>query len=364
MKNWKELLDLSRNGRRKFYNFLWLNEIKGEKDKIKKQQEREERYKGSPELPPRVEDPNGVAYGLSRNTLFLRLYDTTINKFYHNKLATCMMFSRPLVLDCGYDEFMTPREAKNCAKQIEMTITDNKQHHQPFNIYLCNANPNSKIMDYLQRIIPTIYEDTYPLNITEKSYLDVFPHKELVYLSPHARDVLEKYDEDEVYIIGAMVDKSDPRPFSLAKAKKENVTMKKLPLDNHLMWGLGTKSLTVNQMGNIMLDMRYTQDWTEALKHVPRRKLQREYHPYPEDDPRTQQFQQTNRRESKSQVLEDFELMNQRKGYRNNRQSDSNYSNTNFGFNRPKKFSNENNNNNRQQQDNRYSNRSIRYDEE
>lgn len=50
--------------------------------------------------------------------------------------------------------------------------------------------------------------------------------------------------------------------------------MARLPLDRYLQWGAGSgKSLTLNQMVNILLDLKSTNDWTQALKHVPRRKV-------------------------------------------------------------------------------------------
>lgn len=70
-----------------------------------------------------------------------------------------------------------------------------------------------------------------------------------------------------------MVDKMNNEPLSLAKAKAEGLRMAKFPLDRYLEWGIGTKSLTINQCLDIMLDLRVTGDWDKALVHVPRRKI-------------------------------------------------------------------------------------------
>lgn len=56
--------------------------------------------------------------------------------------------------------------------------------------------------------------------------------------------------------------------------------MAKLPIDRYLDWGSGsTKNFTLNQMISIMLDLRHTKDWKQALQHIPTRKLKeaREY---------------------------------------------------------------------------------------
>lgn len=50
--------------------------------------------------------------------------------------------------------------------------------------------------------------------------------------------------------------------------------MAKLPLEKYLAWGSSSdKSLTLNQMMNILLDIRHTKDWKKALEHIPNRKL-------------------------------------------------------------------------------------------
>lgn len=60
----------------------------------------------------------------------------------------------------------------------------------------------------------------------------------------------------------------------MAKAKRLGLRMARLPLDQYLHWGAGSgKSLTLNQMINILLDLKKTGDWMHALKHVPRRKI-------------------------------------------------------------------------------------------
>lgn len=67
--------------------------------------------------------------------------------------------------------------------------------------------PSGQLRDYLKRQIPTMDEPSFPLNIHQESYLDLFPKDQLVYLTPHCRNEMEEYDHDAIYIIGAIVDK-------------------------------------------------------------------------------------------------------------------------------------------------------------
>lgn len=71
--------------------------------------------------------------------------------------------------------------------------------------------------------------------VNPDSYLEKYPRERLVYLTPHCREELITYDHNAVYIIGGIVDKSSGEPLSLAKAKREGIRMKKLPLDRLVM---------------------------------------------------------------------------------------------------------------------------------
>jgi len=99
------------------------------------------------------------------------------------------------------------------------------------------------------------------------------PKEKIVYLTPHCREELDIFDHDTTYIIGGIVDKSNQEPLTLAKAKREGIRMAKLPLDRYLHWASSSKSLTLDQMIKIMLDIKFTGDWNVALKHIPRRKV-------------------------------------------------------------------------------------------
>jgi len=45
-----------------------------------------------------------------------------------------------------------------------------------------------------------------------------------------------------------------------------------LPLDEHILWKAGTKSLTINQVFEIMLTLKNTGNWKKAFECIPTRK--------------------------------------------------------------------------------------------
>lgn len=272
--HWEQILSLkSKSARRKYYSYLWQVERKRENKEAKKEERKqkvEERRAAEREA---VENNQHIIYGLGHTSFLLRIYDTTINHWNNNKLIQAMQFGPKLVFDCSYDEYMTKRESINAAKQLMLCFATNRNHTEPFDLHFCNVNFNSTTMHYLEKHIPTMREPEFPLNLHEECFTKVFPKEKLVYLTPHCKENLEEFNHDDVYIVGCMVDKVNNEPLSLAKAKKLGLRMARLPLDRYLQWKAGSgKSLTLNQMTDILLDVKKNGDWKNALRHVPTRK--------------------------------------------------------------------------------------------
>lgn len=189
-------------------------------------------------------------------------------------MINAIQFGPKLIFDCSYDKHMNSREAINAAKQLMLVFAENRMHTAPFDLHFCNVQNDATTMQYLRKHIPTLDEPWFPLNIHKQCFTKVFPKEKLVYLTPHTKTELESYNHDDIYIIGAMVDKINNEPLSLAKAKQLGLRMAKLPLDRYLQWGAGSgKSLTLNQMTSILLEQKEFQNWNKALTVVPRRKI-------------------------------------------------------------------------------------------
>ncbi|CAH1396336.1 unnamed protein product [Nezara viridula] len=273
---WKELLALPSRSQRIKQLVFWCTIEKKKMSRMKKkEQQRSEREADMDATSEDRKKTDHIYYGFGGSTIFLRIYDSTIDYYMNQKLIRAMMFGQKLVIDCSYDEHMTPKEAALCAKQLTYLFAENRLSDDPFDLYFCNADKNSKLIQRLTKYIPTVHDETFPLNITKNSYMDLFPKEQLVYLTPHCRENLKTFSHDDIYIIGAMVDKVNNDPLSLGKAKALGLRMARLPLDVHLDWGIGTKSLTLNQVQAILLDIKKYGDWNKALQHVPKRKLKK-----------------------------------------------------------------------------------------
>lgn len=76
-----------------------------------------------------AKDPLDVTnYELGGNNIFLRFRESTIMNFYNHRLCQATQFGQKIVVDCGYNESMTEREQRNCAKQMMMLFADNRFH--------------------------------------------------------------------------------------------------------------------------------------------------------------------------------------------------------------------------------------------
>lgn len=122
---WQDLLALPSVSKRKRYIlFLFKNEMKSiNKRKIKElnREKREEELRLLKENPPKSEH---IDYGLWKNSIFLKILDTSMNRFYHSRVVQSMLFGQPLVVDLSYDQHMTAQERQNCAYQLQVRATE------------------------------------------------------------------------------------------------------------------------------------------------------------------------------------------------------------------------------------------------
>ncbi|KAK3579039.1 hypothetical protein CHS0354_029895 [Potamilus streckersoni] len=196
-----------------------------------------------------------------------------IDEFNKKKLCNAMLYNSPtIVFDMGYEDMMIPKEIKSLIYQLNMCYSNNKRAITPFNMIACNINPNGLYCKLLKKVEGTHCDSSF-LERTEKHYLELFPCEKLVYLTPNSPNLLEKFNGEDVIIIGGLVDTHGQKPASFARATSDNLRTAKLPLDKYLRWGCGNKNLTLDQVFNILLELHWSGDWHKAFRHVPMRKV-------------------------------------------------------------------------------------------
>ncbi|KIR43333.1 tRNA (guanine(9)-N1)-methyltransferase [Cryptococcus deuterogattii 99/473] len=106
-------------------------------------------------------------------------------------------------------------------------------------------------------------------------------HK-LVYLSADAEDELLSLSEDEIYIIGGIVDRNRHKSLCQGKAEQLGIRTARLPIGTFLEMLPTRKVLTVNQVFDILVKYIHLGDWAAAFeavipirKYAPGRKAKR-----------------------------------------------------------------------------------------
>lgn len=206
--DWKTMLSLTtKNARIQFLQHLWLKETKKINYKQKKKMKQAEYLQQKlTELSERTrvnQDTNSpIKYSLCKNTLFQRIYDTRINRYYNYNLLKAMMFGLPLLLDCSYETSMTSRNVGLCLKQLLLAWSENRDHRNPYYLIFCNVIPDGKIITALRKRFPTLDEPDFPFFYTSEDYLSLYPKERLVYLTSDTHVTLNKFNSEDVYIIG------------------------------------------------------------------------------------------------------------------------------------------------------------------
>lgn len=156
---------------------------------------------------------------------------------YVNKLLNDNQNIPPLVFDFRYlnDAEIIKPHIVTILKQFQLIINDNFKANNPFKIcYCCFDKKRNKFHEFLG---PYAKYDQELVFETEKSYMDLFPRKQLVYLSRDAHEVMETYDPTKIYIIGSNKDSKDKYKYaSLIQSKRDGIKCEKLPLEKYIKY--------------------------------------------------------------------------------------------------------------------------------
>ncbi|XP_029434966.1 tRNA methyltransferase 10 homolog C [Rhinatrema bivittatum] len=262
----KVLMELpTKSSRRKYLKHLAIKERFKNAKKAKKEKLKAERN-DTLERPVAAEEQRAP-----RNSFFLTFWQRSIDNLHLWRAAQSMLFGQPLVFDMVYDKVMSRREMENTVNQLLETEGWNRKSPDPFHIHFCSLHADGPYHEELLKRYGEAW-DKLLLTATEKAHVDLFPKGKLVYLTADSPNVMKMYEHDKIYIIGSLVDKSQQTGLSLANAKRLNLATARLPLEKFLHWETGAKNLTLDQMIRILLTLKDTGDWQQALAFVPKRK--------------------------------------------------------------------------------------------
>lgn len=259
----------TKSARKKYLKYLAIRESYKKARKEKQQKRKEEREASTEQSQGQDDDQRRPE---PKNTFLLQYWDRSLDKVLAWRNAQAMMFDQPLIFDMSYESNMSRREIENTVSQLMEVEGWNRRAKEPFHLHFCNLQPNGA---YEQELLKRYGAETWNrllITCTNLQHVNTFPRERLVYLTADSPNVLRTFDHSKVYIIGALVDRSIQSGLSLANAKRLKLATARLPLNEFLHWEIGAKNLTLDQMMRIMISLKGSGKWEDALKFVPQRK--------------------------------------------------------------------------------------------
>ena len=87
-------------------------------------------------------------------------------------------------------------------------------------------------------------------------------HERLVYLSPDAEETLDTVDEEDIFILGGLIDRTVIKDASLMRAKELGVKAKRLPITQYMK---GRACLNLDHVVSMVCKFKETGDWKTAF---------------------------------------------------------------------------------------------------
>ena len=196
----------------------------------------------------------GVGWA-KREQKWKQFFDTHCSKFQ-------------ICLDCSFEDQMTPREINSLGSQIRCCYSQNKQAKHPIRAKVTSLS--GATLQYLQNVSGFDQWENRAFQHTSQDILEAYPDEKskLVYLTSDSDTVLEKLEDDKVYIIGGIVDRNRLKGATFHRAQQLGIATAKLPIVEHLDL-VATKVLTVNHVFEILLRLRENgNDWKNTLLAV------------------------------------------------------------------------------------------------
>ena len=216
--DWVKLMGLdTKASRKKHFQYLALTEIRVQSREQKKEKKRLAREKRKQEMEDVEKGSDTYIHHISEKKL----------KHGSGKMnaSQAMLFGNPFVFDFNVG-VQREREAKNLLQQLDVCYGVNKQHPEPFHIHFTGIPQTGPLAEEFK------WRHTWNafIDFHNKDIHEVFPMERLVYLTPQSTRYLD-YNADDIYVMGALVDLHDQKPYTFAKAKKLRLRTACIPLD-------------------------------------------------------------------------------------------------------------------------------------
>ncbi|BFZ56387.1 tRNA (guanine(9)-N(1))-methyltransferase [Savitreella phatthalungensis] len=189
-----------------------------------------------------------------------------------------------IILDCEFDELMTPNEIISLSGQIARCYADNRAAMR--RVKLLVTGVTGKLGARYRDVLKDVQKSWKRITFYERAYLGAptddssepevvagLSKDRLVYLSADADEVLETLEPGYTYIVGGIVDHNRYKNLCLDKARAQGIRTAQLPIAKYMDM-TSRRVLTVNQVHEICLHYLDGRDWAVAFdKAIPGRKM-------------------------------------------------------------------------------------------
>lgn len=169
--------------------------------------------------------------------------------------------------------------------------------NEPFKITLCGVDYDHHLWKALSSTFSSTLELT---NHTEVSYLDLCSRRKLIYITCMENSSFLEYDPEANYVMAAISERDIQNDFLIPQLKKLKVKRQGIPIDQHVLWNVGSKRLNLNTKIRILNDIRNNKSWKETLlDNISNKSFKTKEQICQEDLYRSQQLQEEKKKKKK-----------------------------------------------------------------
>lgn len=174
-----------------------------------------------------------------------------------------------VVVDCSFEHKMSDMERRSLAQQIRRAYAAIKKAELPCNLVLAGLMEGGS-----ESVHETLQKNglwNWAVSVSDQPVQELFDLAHCVYMSPDGEEVVQRFDSNQVYIIGGLVDRGYVlKGTTLARANQMGVPTARLPLSYKEK---SDNVLNVNHVITIIMEHMRTEDWVETIQTcTPKRK--------------------------------------------------------------------------------------------
>ncbi|KAL4796940.1 guanine-1-methyltransferase-domain-containing protein [Aspergillus venezuelensis] len=202
-----------------------------------------------------------------------------------------------LIIDCGFDELMMPKERMSLGQQITRSYSENTKSE--FNTHMVVSSFDKLLKERFETVLHNTHKSWKGIRFVDEDWLhaanqakefmqgerggklagpfegkaDAKPEDgEIVYLSSDSSETLTELKPYSTYIIGGLVDKNRHKGICHKQATEMGIRTAKLPIGEYIQMS-HRSVLATNHVVEIMVRWLQSRDWAEAfMRTLPPRK--------------------------------------------------------------------------------------------